>query len=159
MKRILSVALAVVAVGALAGVALAQGPGWGPGHGMMGPGYGMMGQGYGMGPGYMMGPGYGHMWGGQRGPGGPGTCPGWQAGATPGVAPQEQITEEKAKELVAEYAGKYYPGFTVERVVPFTGRFSTMYQAELKGPKGETRFFHVNPWGSIRPIGGPIAAN
>ena len=101
---------------------------------------------------YGMGPGM--MWGGQ------GSCA--YASGGPGAAgpgqPQEQITEEKARELAAEYAGKYFKGFTVERVLPYAGRHHTMYQVELKGPKGEMRYLHVTPWGGIRPFGGPLAA-
>src|SRR6266496_3875553 len=123
MKRTLGVVVAVTVVMGLAGAALAWGPG---GHGMMG--------GRGMGP-EMMGPGAG----------GPGGCPG-MAGVQD--APVSQVTEEKAKELAVEYAGKHRPGFAVERVLPFTGRIRTMYQVELKGPGGETRLLHVNPWGA-----------
>jgi len=44
-------------------------------------------------------------------------------------------------------------------VLPFTGHMGTAYQAELKGPKGETRVLHVTPWGGVRPFGfGPRAA-
>jgi hypothetical protein len=32
-----------------------------------------------------------------------------------------------------------------------------MYTIELKGPKGETRTLHVNPWGNVIPFGGPLA--
>ncbi len=137
MKRVMSVVLAVALV-AVAGVVFAQGPGGGP---MMG------GRGWGMGPGPgMMGPG---------GAGAGWACPGWAGGAA--AAPTEAITEEKAKELATEYVNKYFKGFTVERVLPFTGRLHTMYQVELKGPKGETRYLHVNPWGAVRPYG-PFAA-
>ncbi len=56
MNRTTGIALVLVAAAGLAGVAMAQGYGWGPG--MMGPGYG---PGYGYGPGMMRGygPGYG----------------------------------------------------------------------------------------------------
>jgi len=135
MKRILSVVLAVAVVGVLAGVALAQGPGgWGAG-----PWGGMMG----MGPGMM----------GARGPGQAG-CPGL-TGAGPGT--QTQITEEKARELAQQYTDQYLKGFTIERVLPFTGMHHTMYNVELKGPKGEIRTLHVNPWGNVIPFGGPVA--
>ena len=135
MRRMLSVTLAVVMLLGLAGVALAQGPGWGRGMGM--------------------------GWGGPGG--GPGGCPmAYGAGGVggPGAGqPAEAITEDKAKELATEYAGKYFKGFTIERVLPSTGRFRTMYQVELKGPKGETRYLHVNPWGGIRPFAGaPLAS-
>ena len=46
-------------------------------------------------------------------------------------------------------------------VLPFTGMHYnfTMYQAELKGPKGEVRALHINPWGQVMPFGvyGPRA--
>ncbi|MBI2216888.1 MAG: PepSY domain-containing protein [Candidatus Rokubacteria bacterium] len=147
MKRVLGVTLAVALIGGLAGVALAWGPGMGPGwRGAAAGGYG---------PGWMMGGG--RMMGGGGGfePGG---CPGagFAAGGAPG-APAEAITEEKAKEIASEYVSKYFKGYTVERIVPFTGRFQTMYQVELKGPKGETRILHVNPWGNVRPWGPPTA--
>lgn len=144
MKRMTSVMLAVALVVVLAGAALAF-PGRGP----------MMGWGGGMGP-QMMGPGAGMGPGAMGGAGGPATCPG-MAGAGAAATPQAQITEEKAKELATEYATKYFAGYTVERVLPFAGRFHTMYQVELKGPKGETRTLHVNPWGQVRPFG-PLAA-
>jgi len=137
MKRSLSVMLALGLVALLAGVAFAQmGGGWMGGR--MGPGM--------MGAGMMGGPGTGA---------GPGqfTCPG--LAATAQTAPA-QVTEEKAKELATEYATKYLPGFTVERVLPFTGMHRTMYQAELKGPSGEARALHINPWGNVMPFGGPV---
>ena len=74
-----------------------------------------------------------------------------QAGA--GAQPA-QITEEKAKELAQQYADSYLKGFTVERVLPFTGGHGTMYSVELKGPDGEFRTFHINPWGNVMPFGG-----
>jgi hypothetical protein len=130
--------MVVAMVAALAGTAFAAGPwGYGP---RMGMGWGA---GDGPGPGWMMG----------RMGGGPGACPAWAAG---GTAP-EAVTEEKAKELATAYAAKYFKGYTVERVLPFEGRRATMYQVELKGPKGETRVLHVNPWGNVRPFG-PLAA-
>ena len=130
MKRMLSVVMAVAVIALLGGVAFAQmgGPGWqGMGPGMMGSG--MMGRGM-MGHGMM-----GGAWGQQ--------------------APATQITEEKAKELAQEYANQYLKGFTVERVLPFTGMRGTMYSVELKGPEGQVRTFHINPWGNVMPFGGP----
>lgn len=138
MKRMTSVVLAMALVAVLAGAALAQGPGWGP---MMGGG------GMGFGP---------RMMGSAAGGSGQMACPGWSGSAA--AAPSEQITEDKAKELATEYVNKYFKGFTVERVLPFTGRLHTMYQVELKGPKGETRYLHVTPWGGVRPFGSPLAA-
>jgi hypothetical protein len=127
MRRFLSVALAVGVVALLAGVALAQ-MGGGPAAGGMGSG--MMGGG-------TMGPG---MMGGAAG----------EAGAQPA-----QITEEKAKELAQQYADTYLKGFTVEKVLPFTGMHGTMYSVELKGAEGQVRTFHINPWGNVMPFGGP----
>lgn len=144
MKRLMSVTMVLALVALVAGAALAYGP-----RGPMGPyGYGpMMGAGWQGGP---MGPGRMGGWAG-------GGCPGWsaaqgQAGETP-----EAITEEKAQELATEYTSKYLKGFAVERVLPFAMRAGTMYQVELKGPKGEKRILHVNPWGQVRPFG-PLAA-
>ncbi len=128
MKRIMSVVLAIALVTVLAGVALA----------FMGPG----GRAMGMGGGMMGGPG-------------PAGCPG-MTGTGP-AATAAPITEEKAKELATEYVEKYFKGFTVERVLPFTGmRGHTMYTVELKGPKDETRTLHINPWGNVMPFGGPV---
>jgi hypothetical protein len=76
----------------------------------------------------------------------------------PGMAATEvtqPITEETAKALAQAYADRHLPGFTVERVLPFTMMRSTMYAVELKGPKDELRTFHVNPWGNVMPFGGP----
>ena len=127
MKRALNVmVVAVVLVAGFAGVALAWGPGMG--RGPMGGGPGM---------------GYGMMGGGM--------CPGLAAGTDP--APDATGTEEKARELAAAYANKHFPGYKVERVLPFTGRFATMYQVELEGPNGETRVLHVNRWGNVMPFG------
>jgi len=141
MKRFLSVTLVVLVVAALAGAALAQmGPGASGPMGMMGGamGRGMMGQG-------MMGPG---MMGVATG------CPGMAAAGTP--AATAQITEEKARELATQYTEKYLKGFTLERLLPFSGMHMAMYQAELKGPQGETRLLHINPWGGVMPFGGPV---
>jgi hypothetical protein len=129
MKRFLMVAIAVAASVALAGTAFAQ-MGYGMGHGMWGGG---------MGPG-MMG-------------GGQANCPGFAAS---GQASAGQITEDQAKDLAQKYADQYLKGFTVERVLPFTGRGGTMYSVELKGPEGQVRAFHVNPWGNVMPFGGPM---
>jgi hypothetical protein len=139
MKRIVSVVVGAAVLVALAGVALAfMGPrGIGMGGGMMGMGAGG-GMGHGMGRG--MGGGMGMM----------GTCPGMAQAAT-----ATQITEEKAKTLAQEYADKYLKGFTVDKVLPFTGPRHTMYSVELKGPNDEIRVLHVNPWGNVMPFGGP----
>jgi len=131
MKRFLTMAVVVVASAALAGTAFAQ-----MGYG----GFGGMGRG---------------MWGGGMGPGmmggGQFNCPGAAA-----YSQATQITEEQAKEVAQQYADQYLKGFTVERVLPFTGRGGTMYSVELKGPDGQVRNFHVNPWGNVMPFGGPM---
>ncbi len=144
MKRLMTATLAVVTLGGLVTVATAQ-PGWGP----------MMG-----------GPGGGAMAGrmammqGRMGQGG-GPCAGMAAAAgTPATAaPAAAVTEDQAKALATDYAAKHFAGYTVERVLPFQGRFHTMYQVELKGPKGETRALHVTPWGGVRPFAAPFAAS
>jgi len=138
MKRMLSVAMAVAVIALLGGVALAQMGG----QGSRGMGPGMMGGG--------MGPG---MMGGGMGPGMMGS--GMMGGASDQQAPAAQITEEKAKELAEQYASQYLKGFTVERLLPFTGMHGTMYSVELKGPEGQVRTFHINPWGNVMPFGGP----
>jgi hypothetical protein len=96
----------------------------------------------GMGPG-MMGMGRGMMYGATG-------CPGMMAGTT-----ATPVGEEKAKALVEEYATKHLPGYTVEKVLPFTGRHGTAYSVELKGPNAELRVLHVNPFGEVMPFGGP----
>jgi hypothetical protein len=136
MKRMVSVVVGATVLVALAGAALAfMGPrGMGMGAGMMGGGMmGMSGAGG-------MGGGMGMM----------GNCPGMAQAAT-----ATQVTEEKAKMLAQEYADKYLKGFTVDKVLPFTGPRHTMYSVELKGPNDEIRVLHVNPWGNVMPFGGP----
>jgi hypothetical protein len=73
---------------------------------------------------------------------------------------REGISLEQATEVAKGYAEKYLKGFTVERVLPYTGMRHTMYGVELKGPKGEVRYLHINPWGGVMPFagGGPGAA-
>ncbi|MGE5820837.1 MAG: hypothetical protein ACM37Z_22620 [Deltaproteobacteria bacterium] len=129
MKKLLSAIAVAGSLTLLGGAAMAQ---WGGGPGR---GYG------GMGPGM--------MWGGG---------PGWMAGGAPCAGATNaatEITEEKAKELAKAYADQYLKGFTVERVLPFTGRFRTMYSVELKNAEGEVRTLHVNPFGNVMPFGGP----
>lgn len=147
MKRFLTVTAIAGGLLILAGVATAQmwggpGGGWGGmGPGMMGPG----GYGRGHGPG-MMGPGGGY---------GPGfNCPGFGAQSEE-TQSQGQVTDEQAKELAQQYADKYLAGFTVDKVLPFTGRLHTMYSVELKNDKGEVRTLQVTPYGGVRPFGGP----
>jgi hypothetical protein len=93
------------------------------------------------------------MGGGPTSPmaGGAAGCPGL-AGTGP---PEASLTEEKAKEAAQVYADKSLKGFTVEKVLPFTGMHGTMYSVEMKGPNEELRIFHVNPWGNVMPFGGP----
>ena len=126
MKKVLSAIAVAGGLTLLSGIALAQ---WGGGPGG------------GMGPGMMRGGG-----------------PGWMAGGAPCTGATNaatEITEEKAKELATAYAEQYLKGFTVERVLPFTGRFHTMYSVELKNSAGEVRALHVNPYGNVMPFGGP----
>ena len=93
----------------------------------------------GWGPGHGYGPG---MMGG-------GPCPGATGDAT------AAITEEKAKEIAEQYAAKYLKGYTIDKVLPFTGmRGWTAYSVELRGPNDEIRTLHVNPWGGVMPFGG-----
>jgi hypothetical protein len=127
MTRFLIPAGLVLAIGLVAGVAVAQMAGPSPTPGTMGPG--------------MTGP----MMMGAAG------CAGMNAGNT--AAPL--LTEEKAKAAVQAYADKYLKGFTVEKVLPFTGMHGSMYSVEMKGPNAEVRTFHVNPWGNVMPFGGP----
>jgi hypothetical protein len=156
MKRMVGLVMVAMLVMGLAGVAMAQG--WGPGYGPMRAGGGGGPMTGGGGP--MMGPGGGPMAGRMammqaRMAGGAG-CPGLGAANATGdaqAAPDATpVTEEKAKALATEYTAKYFAGYTVERVLPFAGRSHTAYQVELKGPKGETRILHVNPWGMIRAM-------
>lgn len=97
-----------------------------------------MGGGPGRGMGRGMGPG---MMGGGTG------CPGLETTSA------TQITEDKAKELAQQYADKYLAGFSVERVLPFTGGHGTVYSVELKNQAGEVRTLRINPFGNIRPFG------
>lgn len=115
----------------------------------MGPGRGAMGAGWMSGPmgGGMMGPGMMTGPGGIRGAAG---CPGWTTAAVPPA-----IDEEKAKGLAQEYADTHLEGYTVEKILPFTGRHGTMYSVELTRPDGELRVLHVNPFGEVIPFGGP----
>jgi hypothetical protein len=153
MRRLLIAVLAVSMVIVLSGAAFAQ---------MRGPwsamgGHGPMAMG---GHGPMMGPGMGHgtmgqgMMGSRAGQGG--ESGDWQCpmSGSQGTA-AAQVTEERAKELAQQYADNHLKGFTVERVLPFTGPRGTMYSVELKGPDGQARTFHVNPWGNVMPFGGP----
>jgi hypothetical protein len=125
MKRMVGLLAVVAALTLLATAALA----------FMGPGN------MGMGPG-MMAMGRGMMHGATG-------CPGMAAG-TPAA-----IAEEKAKALAEEYATTHLPGYTVDQVLPFTGRHGTAYSVELKGPNAELRVLHVNPFGEVMPFGGP----
>ena len=78
-------------------------------------------------------------------------CPGTAAAGDTATA----VTEEKAKEIAEQYAAKYLKGYTVDKVLPFTGmRGWTAYSVELKGPNDEVRTLHVNPWGGVMPFGG-----
>ena len=129
MKRAMVAVVVTAAVVMLVGEGLAQ----------MGP---MHGRGAGMGR------GMGMMGGGQ--------AAGWECPLAGGSSTEAlPVTEERARELATEYAEKYLKGFTVERVLPFSAPRGTAYSVELKGPEGQTRTFHVNPWGDVMPFGGP----
>ena len=137
MKKASSLALMAVLVLGISGVAMAW---WGgPGMGM---GYGPHGRGAGWGPGAMMG---------GRGGWGPGAGPCWQRGATGATA--TVIDEAKAKEIASDYVAKNLPGYTVEKLVKFERPRGPMYQVELKGPKDEVRYIHINPFGNVMPFG------
>jgi len=95
MKKLLIIGALVVALG-VGGVAFARGP-WGYGYGGYGPHHG-----------YMMGPSYGgHMgWGYGPGPGfgGPGYCPGYWWGASPGANLSPEQTEKLQQLQQKEWA-------------------------------------------------------
>lgn len=126
-KLIMAIAIALTALGV---AVYAQGPGYGPGWGRGGGG--------GWGPGMGLG-----MMGGY----GPGPCGDPEYGAW-----GEGISIDRAKEVANGYAEKYMKGFTVERVLPYTGMRHTMYEAELKGPNDEVRYLRINPWGGVMPF-------
>lgn len=131
MKKVWGVALVAVLVLGLSSVALAR---WG------GPGMGM-----GFGPQRaMMGPGAGAGFG-------PGAGPCWRQG-TSGVT-ATAIDETKAREIATEYVTKNLPGYKVEKLVKFERPRGTMYSVELKGPKDEIRYLHINPFGVVMPFG------
>jgi hypothetical protein len=130
MLRIVIAVGTVFAIALVAGLAVAQMAGPPPSAGTTGPG--------------MMGP---TMMGATGATG----CPGMMGGDTAAAA----LTEEKAKVAAQAYADKYLKGFTVEKVLPFTGMHGSMYSVEMKGPNEEVRIFHVNPWGNVMPFGGP----
>jgi len=140
VKKILGVALVGMVVLAVTGMAMAQ---WGgPGMGM-GPHGAMMGSAAGSGPGMGMGRRAG------SGPGG-GMCM-QQRGAAAATA--TAIDDAKAKEIVKEYVSKNLSGYQVDKLVKFDRPRGSMFQVELKGPKGEVRYLHINPWGDIRDFG------
>lgn len=94
---------------------------------------------------------------GGMGMGSGGMGPGMMSGGTGrggqgGQQTAPQITQQRAGELAQQYADQHLKGYTVERVLPFAGMRGTAYSVELKGPGGETRTLHVNPWGSVVPF-------
>jgi len=145
VKKILSVAMVGIVVLAVTGLAMAQwgGPGMGMGRMGMGPHGAMMGASAGSGPGMGMGRRAG------SGPGG-GMCM-HRGGAT--AATVTAIDDAKAKEIAKEYVSKNLSGFQVDKLVKFERPRGSMFQVELKGPKGEVRYLHINPWGDIRDFG------
>ncbi len=147
MRKILGVALVTVLVLGVSVAAMAWGPGMGMGYGPGMMGYGPQGQGGGLGPGMMGGRG---GWG--RGAGfGPGAGPCWQQGAQGVTA--TAIDEAKAKEIANDYVTKNLPGYKVEKLVIFERPRGAMYQVEVKGPKDEVRYLHINPFGNVIPLG------
>ena len=137
MKKMLGMALVAVLVLGVTGAAMAR---WG------GPGTGM-GMGFGpqramMGPGTGMGPGAGF---------GPGAAPCGSQGATGVTA--TAIDEAKAKEIATEYVTKNLPGYTIEKLVKFERPRGAMHQVEVRGPKDEVRYLHINPFGAVMPFG------
>ena len=133
MKTIVTVAVTIAAMVALAGAALAF---MRPGHGPGAMGHGMM---------MHMGP---HMVAEGAGPMAPGTGH--------GVMSATQVNEEQAEAIARRYVDEQLKGFTIEKVVPSTGLPRTMYTIELKGPKGESKTtLHVSPFGHVMPFSAP----
>jgi hypothetical protein len=132
MKTVLTVAVTIAAMVALAGAALAF---MRPGHGPGAMGHGMM---------MHMGP---HMMGQVAGPMGP--------GMGHGMVSATQVSEDQAKAIAQKYVDEQLIGFTIENVVPSTGMPRTMYTIELKGPKGESKTLHVSPFGHVMPFAMP----
>ncbi len=90
-------------------------------------------------------------WGANSGRMGAGGGPCWgRDGAGPA---RTAIDESKARALATDYAGKHLPGYQVETLSKFDMPRGTMYQVELKGPKGERQVVHINPWGNVRAFG------
>ena len=139
MKRLVGIVMGAVVLVFLGSAAFAWMGGGSMGTGPMGTG--PMSRMMGAGP----------MGGPMMGAGGAVGCP----GMTGAGASAEALTEEKAKTLAQGYADTYLQGFTVEKILPFTGRHGTAYSVELKGPKDEVRVLHVNPFGGVMPFGGP----
>lgn len=134
MRRSLGVVAAVVGFVLAGGAAFAQmGPGWGGGQAQ---GNWPMGWGY--------------------GPSGYGPCGPMGPGMMGSVAQAAPIDIDKAREVAQQYVNQYLKGYSIDTILPFTGGMGyTMYSVELKGPNGEGRILHVNPWGAVMPMGGP----
>jgi hypothetical protein len=131
MKTVLTVAVTIVAMVALAGVALAF---MGSRHGPGGMGHGMM---MSMGP-RMMAEGTGPM--------------GMGRGMHGGAMHATQVSEDQAKAIAQKYVDEQLKGFTIEKIVPSRGMLRTMYTVELKSPKGENKTLHVSPFGHVMPF-------
>jgi len=95
---------------------------------------------------------------------GPGMGMGRRAGFGPSGGPcmQQQgaaaatatvIDDAKAKAIATEYVSKNLSGYQVDKLVKFDRPRGSMFQVELKGPKGEVRYLHINPWGNVRDFG------
>ena len=75
-----------------------------------------------------------------------------------GQAPAPQMSPDNAKQTALRYADRYLKGFSVDKVLPFTGMGGvTMCSVELKGPDNGLRTVHVNQWGQVMPFGGTAA--
>ena len=148
MRKAFGAALVAALVLGISVAAMAWGPGLGMGYGPGMMGSGPQGQGGGWGPGAMMGGRGG--WG--RGAGfGPGAGPCWRQGAQGVTA--TAIDEAKAKEIATDYVAKNLPGYKVEKLVKFERPRGAMYQVEVKGPKDEVQYLHINPFGNVMPSG------
>lgn len=134
MKKIAAMVVAVAVLLGLGGVALAQwgGPGMGGG-----PCWNAEG-----------GP-QGQAWGPRHGRGMMGRG-GFGPGAQGAPAAAQAIDDAKAKQIAADYVTKSLPGYKVEKLSSFQMRRGTMYQVEVRGPKDELQYLHINPWGAVR---------
>src|SRR5512138_3613739 len=136
MKKVVAMVVVAVAVLGIGGLAMAQwgGPGMGGG-----PCWNADGGAQGQGPAW--GPGRGR---GMMGRGG------WGPGASGAPVNAQAIDEAKAKQIATDYVTKSMPGYKLEKLSSFQMRRGTMYQVEVRGPKDEVQYLHINPWGTVR---------